>query len=185
MLKKFRHIHVLGGSGSGTTTLARNLCKDFGHLHLDTDDYFWEKTDPPFTTIRPVPERLAQLRYKFQDHAKWILSGSLVGWGDVFIPEFDLVVFLTLPHEVRMQRLKDREISRYGLEAISEGGHLHEAHQKFMDWAAQYDTADETMRSLKLHQNWLKQFKVPVVHLSGLLSYPEQLKSIEQQLTQS
>ncbi|GEM48206.1 AAA family ATPase [Deinococcus cellulosilyticus] len=183
MLERFKHIHILGGSGSGTTTLGRHLSEDFGHFHLDTDDYFWEKTDPPFTTIRPVPERLVQLRHKFQSHEKWILSGSLVGWGDVLIPEFDLVIFVTLPGPVRMQRLKAREIQRYGEEALLPGGHAHEAHEKFMIWASQYDTADETMRSLRLHRQWLTRFTVPVVHLEGEMTYQEQLQEIEKQLS--
>ena len=47
-------VHVFGASGSGTTTLGRALAEALGSVHLDTDAYFWESTDPPFTTIRPA-----------------------------------------------------------------------------------------------------------------------------------
>ncbi len=50
-------IHIFGGSGSGTSTLGAAIAQCFGHSHLDVDSFFWEKTDPPFTSIREVPLR--------------------------------------------------------------------------------------------------------------------------------
>lgn len=47
-------IHILGASGSGTTTLAERLSQEFGYTHLDTDNFFWVKTDPAFKQIREV-----------------------------------------------------------------------------------------------------------------------------------
>ena len=46
------HIHVMGASGSGTTSLGRALADRLDIAHLDTDDFFWLPTDPPFTTPR-------------------------------------------------------------------------------------------------------------------------------------
>jgi adenylate kinase family enzyme len=34
-------IHILGASGSGTTTLAKALANELGYKHFDTDDYYW------------------------------------------------------------------------------------------------------------------------------------------------
>jgi uridine kinase len=45
------------------------------------------------------------------------LSGSLNGWGDVLIPNFDVVIFLTTPREIRLQRLRVREAARFGADA--------------------------------------------------------------------
>jgi adenylate kinase family enzyme len=42
-------VHVLGASGSGTTTLARALANHWSVPHADADDYFWVPTDPPGT----------------------------------------------------------------------------------------------------------------------------------------
>lgn len=41
----------------------------------------------------------------------WVLSGSVAGWGDVFIPRFDMVVFLTLDASLGVQGFDPR--SRY------------------------------------------------------------------------
>ena len=45
-------LHILGASGSGTTTLGRALAERLTYLHFDTDDYYWLSTDPPFTAQR-------------------------------------------------------------------------------------------------------------------------------------
>ena len=52
-----RRIHILGASGSGTTTLGRALAERLQGPHFDTDDYFWLPTDPPYTQRRERTER--------------------------------------------------------------------------------------------------------------------------------
>ena len=79
------HIHITGGSGSGTTSLGRAIATRHGHRHLDTDDIFWEQTDPPYTTIRPQEERLRLLDEALvPDSAapggRWVLTGAVGTW---------------------------------------------------------------------------------------------------------
>ena len=40
-------ILIFGVSGSGATTLGRELGKLIQYVHLDSDDYYWKKTEPP------------------------------------------------------------------------------------------------------------------------------------------
>ena len=42
----------------------------------------------------------------------WILGGSIIHWGENLFPEFDLIVFLWLPPEIRLKRLKERTENR-------------------------------------------------------------------------
>ena len=104
-----QRIHILGASGSGTTTLGHALAERLNYAHFDTDDYFWLPTDPPFTEKREITLRQQLLMDDLTAHGSWILSGSLCGWGDVAIPLFELVVFLWIPPETRMERLRQRE----------------------------------------------------------------------------
>ncbi len=127
-------IHIVGASSSGTTTLGMALAARLGAAHLDTDSFFWEATDPLFTAKRPEAERVALMEAALAGAEAWVISGSLIGWGDVFVPRFDLVVFLHVPHEVRMARLMARERERYGA-AIEPGGAMHAAHLEFLAWA--------------------------------------------------
>jgi hypothetical protein len=57
-----RRVHIFGASGSGTSSLAAVLAAKHGHRHLDTDDFFWLPTDPPYEQPRPRAARLALLR---------------------------------------------------------------------------------------------------------------------------
>src|SRR5439155_4251270 len=75
-------IHIFGASGTGTTSLASALAARHGHRHVDTDDFYWLRTDPPYRHPRPRAERLAMLRIALAESASWVLSGSLCGWGD-------------------------------------------------------------------------------------------------------
>ncbi len=85
---------------------------------------------------------MALLRADLEKPGGWALSGSLFGWGDVFIPLFDLVVFLYIPADLRMARLRAREIARYGEAAIAPGGAMHASSTAFLQWAAGYDEGD-------------------------------------------
>ena len=91
-----------------------------------------------------------------------MLSGSLCGWGDVFIPRFDLVVFLCLPPDLRLARLARREVGRYGAEAIAPGGPQHAKYEAFMAWAAAYDEGlDVPERCRTVHEQWLTALPCP------------------------
>jgi adenylate kinase family enzyme len=171
-------VHILGASGCGTTTLGLALAERLGAPHLDTDDYFWEPSEPPFQTPRPRDERQALLARDLDAHASWVLSGSLCGWGDVFIPRFEGVVFLRVSTEVRLARLRERELARFGEAALAPGGTMHENHREFLDWAAAYDDGDRTMRSLTRHREWLEGIPCPVLRLEGVLAVEEQVERV-------
>jgi adenylate kinase family enzyme len=175
-------IHILGASGSGTTSLAAAVARRYGHRHLDADDFYWVRTSPPYREKRPRVERLALLREALRESIPWVLAGSLCGWGDPLISEFELVVFLAVPTPVRLARLRVREVERYGQRAIAPGGELHKAHVEFLDWAGRYDTGGVEMRSRALHEAWLATVSCPVIRLEGDLSAGDQLARIEASL---
>lgn len=159
-------IHLFGASGSGTTTLARELCRAMGFVHMDTDDYYWLPTDPAFTQKRSIPERLEMMNADIDASAGAVISGSLTGWGDPLIPRFTLAVRVETDTELRIARLRQREYERFG-ERIRKGGDMYENHMTFLDWAAQYDTGDVTMRSRACHDAWQQTLPCPVLTVDG------------------
>src|SRR5262245_39698064 len=102
-------VHIVGASGSGTTTLGRALANRLGHPHVDADSLFWLPTDPPFTAKRPKDERQALLHRLLPVAGQWVFSGSAVQWATPIEPFYDLVVFVHLDPAVRMERLRRRE----------------------------------------------------------------------------
>jgi adenylate kinase family enzyme len=169
-----QRIHILGASGSGTSTLGRALAGQLPAAFFDTDDYFWQEK---YTVQRPVAERLALLAGDLDSRPDWVLSGSLCGWGDPLAPRFSLVVFLYLPPGIRLRRLEEREFGRYG-EAIVPGGRRHDAHREFMDWAARYDAGGPEVRSRRMHEDWLAGLGCPVLRIEGEVPLAERLDRV-------
>ena len=181
MLANFRRIHILGASGSGTTTLGQTMAEQLKIPHYDTDDFYWLDSVPPFHKSREETQRQILLGKALKTSDSWILSGSLCGWGDRFIADFDLVVFLWLPRQLRLSRLRQREMQRYGFKTLSPSGKMHQQHRKFLEWAAAYDDGGYEMRSLCLHRRWLNQLPCKVVECMGDLTTQQRIGYIFQE----
>ncbi|WP_096272132.1 ATP-binding protein [Paucisalibacillus globulus] len=164
-------IHIMGASGAGTSTLGSSLSKVLPHTYLDTDDYFWTTK---FTKQRAVPERRQMLGKDLLCNENYILSGAVCGWGDNFKSYFDLVIFLWVPQDIRLERLKQREFQRYGNEILV-GGSKHEQSKTFLEWASLYDHAGMEVRSRTLHEYWMADLSCPVLRIEGDYSVKERM----------
>ena len=131
-------IHIFGASGSGVTTLGKNLSQHYQIPFLDADDYFWKETNPPFQEANPIETRKVLLKNALSIHSSWVISGSLISWADDVQDEFSCAIYLYAPEQERIQRIKNRERERFG-ERIEVGGDMYEGHSKFIKWAKQYD----------------------------------------------
>lgn len=165
-------IHIFGASGSGTTTLGQALSKELHLPHLDTDQFYWQKTEPPFQAPVPLNQRQTTLKIALQS-SDWVLTGSLCGWGDFSKKYYDLAVFLWVPPKERVQRLIAREKSRYGHDIDQETHPQFQTFTAFMAWARAYDTAGIEQRSLKTHEEWILTLNCPVLRLEGNHSVDE------------
>ena len=159
-------LFVFGASGTGATTLGRALAARLNVAHLDTDDVYWLRTDPPFERKRPAEPRLAMLATLLDEAGDWVLSGSLDPWGDPLIPRFGKAVFLRAPTALRIERLWARERALYVGDA-EPGDPLYEKAKAFVDWAAAYDTGEREGRSLPRHEAWIAGLPCPVLRLDG------------------
>ena len=175
-------LYIFGASGSGVTTLGRALATQMNVPYFDSDEYFWEESDPPFTVRRDSAKRNALIRIELEAHDHWILGGSVVDWGDHVFPTFDFIVFLWVPPEIRMARLRKREFERYGDIIISDPNRSR-LFENFMRWAADYDNdTGIANRTLRLHENWLKKMTCPILELRGDLSTNERIKATMQHI---
>ncbi len=163
-------INIAGASGTGKTTLATALANRLDVPMLDSDQYYWLPTDPPFTTTRPVEDRRRLLRADFDRHPTLVLSGAMTGsWGSDWDGDLDLVVFLLLPPEVRMDRLRAREEQRYGA-ALRNDAPVAANSAEFLEWAASYDTSSDDPTSRNGHEAWLAGLTCPVLRLESTSS---------------
>lgn len=169
---KFRRILITGASGAGSTTLGQALAARFGYVFLDADDYFWESTNPPYQKKQRKEERLRLVEDATSRSPNFILSGSVVGWGRSFEDCFDLIVYLYIPSPLRLARLQEREINRFG-----------RINPEFIEWAAQYDEGDLNVRSRRLHEAWLRERSCEVLRLEGDLSVEDRIEAIQTKMS--
>lgn len=152
----------MGASGAGTTTLARAMADHWAVPHADADDYFWLPSNPPYVEKRPEAARVALMEKLFLPREAWVLSGSMLGWGDDVVARCDAVVFLTLDPAERLRRLEARERMRRGDQTFDEA-----AWAAFLEWARGYDDPAFDGRSRVAHERWLADLDRPVLRLES------------------
>ena len=161
-------LFIMGASGSGTTTLGRAIASEWAVPHADADDYFWQPTSPPYRDKRAPSERISLMREVFLPRSAWVLSGSIMGWGEEVVENIDAVVLLTLDPKSRMSRLQARETVR-SRDLATTGGMDDTAHEEFLAWARGYDDPDFAGRSRRRHDQWLAKLSCPVLRLDSSL----------------
>lgn len=154
-------IYIMGPSGAGTTTLGKELSKRLKIPHFDSDDLFWEKTDPPFTTQRGI-EDLHEKTHKLFSLESFILTGDVLNWGldkNLLLNAFTHTVYLYIPWDVRELRIREREHKRFG-DRISPNGDMYKTHEAFIEWASHYDDGRRVGRNRESQLNFIGKFEV-------------------------
>ena len=161
-----KRIHIFGSTGSGTSSIGKSLCEQIHYKHFDADDYLWLTTEEPYTIMRSKDEYYKLMFEDLNSCDEWILSGHVsFGLPDVFLPLYDLIVFVFVPVDIRIERIKKREYERYG-DRILPGNDRYELANELIEYARSYDTSDGG-RSLRKHENWLKSVNCPVLRINN------------------
>lgn len=163
---------VTGASGSGTTTLGRALSSELRVAFFDVDDYFWLPTEPPYQRQRDPGARLSLLVADLAKVPHSVTSGSVIHWGRELEDSFSLIVFLALQPELRLARLREREVARFG-----------RADAKFLEWAEQYDEGCLDVNSRTGDETWLAKRSSPVLRIEGDIPVPERIARVSNALS--
>ena len=142
----------MGASGVGKSTLANELSKKLGIRWIESDDFYFHKSDPPFEHPRSPLERNQLLEAELKKQAEWVLSGGAGTWEPKIDFKQTLTVFLYLPLELRLQRLTERELRLYG-DRIRPGGDMEAIFKSLIFWTRGYDdsSAEGTVTLLRIN----------------------------------
>ena len=171
----------MGASYAGSTTLGNALAEQLSMPYFDTDDYFWEPSDVPYTIKRAPAQRVLMLKQDIATNKNCIVGGSLVSWGEEWKEMFDLVVFLYVPPEIRLQRLKAREVERYG-DALHTNPERALLYKDFIAWAAKYDDRTFSGRNIQVHEDWLRDLNCITLEIRGDTTVKKRLELVKEQI---
>ena len=177
-----RGIILFGGMGVGDTTLGKAVAGALQWPHFDLDDFIWRwDTERPFMKTRPRAEKIALLNEAVSHHPHFVMSGSMWSFRREFEKRFELAVFLTAPAEIRAERIRRRELMRWG-ERVLPGGDMYEAegsiHKDYMACVRSYDEGPEEQFSRAQHEAWIRELPCPVMRLDGTDAIEENTKRI-------
>ncbi len=170
-------VNLLGASGCGASSTGRALAEVLALPYFDCDDFFHAPTDPPFQKQRSPQERHDVLVSALDPVPSWVLGGGVANWDPYPALDFTLVVFLWVPAEVRLQRLRQRERARFGARVLA-GGDMHTQHEAFIAWAMRYDDGDVEGKTLARHEAYLSTLRCPVLDLRGELPLEERRTAV-------
>jgi len=173
-------IIIFGAPGSGQTTIGKDLAKALNFPHFDLDDYHWRwDTKIPYTVYRSGEERIANLTADISKHPNFVMSGSMWSIRKSFNDMFDLAVYVAVPDEIRAERIRKRELKRWG-DRILPGGDMYEANDVYskstLQRVLEYKQGNPSM--YEQHKQWMAELTCPVICIDGTLPVSESAKLI-------
>ncbi|PLW66830.1 AAA family ATPase [Pseudohalioglobus lutimaris] len=134
-----RKILVFGNSGSGKSTIARELCDSQGLAHLDLDSLAWKPGVPP--ERMPLAESAREIHNFIQTRNGWVIEGCYTDLLQAALPFANEMIYMNLPVSLCIQNAKNRpwEPHKYDSPAAQDANL-----EMLIDWISQYDERTDT-----------------------------------------
>ncbi len=157
-------IHIMGPSGSGTSTIGEILSKSLGYDIIESDFYKWEQTIPEFQEMRPIEESNRLLLERIKNSNNLIITGSLHS-NPITFEYIDLIIYLKCPTKIRIKRIlnRDNEKGRHSLEHSDE--EVKKNFLIFLDIAKNYNKLGLDIRSKASQKYVISSCNAPVIKI--------------------
>lgn len=168
-------ICVCGLNGSGKTTLARALAEDMGCKHMDVEEYYFTSADNPYATARTREKVEELLLADIRRNPRFVFSTVNGNMNAEINGYYDLVVYLEVPLDIRMKRIRQRAADKFG-NKILPGGEMYEQEEKFFAYAEK--------RRPDAIEEWLESLPCRVLRLDGTQPVHENVRKIRDAVCQ-
>ena len=173
----YNGIAIIGLNGAGKSTLAHVLAKKLHYFEIDVEDYYLPaqrssrinalegKTSAdanfiPYLSPKAKSEVEFAIRKDINCYPQFVLSGVTLNWSESILSQIDIVFYLHVPLNERLQRIRSREAQRFG-SRILPGGDMYDQHIEFLN-KVENRSEQEITRSLE-------NLSCPVVNVEKLL----------------
>ena len=153
-----RGICICGLNGSGKTTLAASLARSLNFKHMDIEDYYFLPSDIPYSHPRTKEEVIPLVLKDMNEDPCFVFSYVKGDMTPEINAKFDLVVYLDVPKNIRMERIKKRAYDKFG-DRVLIGGDMYEQEEAFFKMASS--------REPSAIEDWLDTLPCNVLRLDG------------------
>ena len=107
-------IYIVGGPGSGKSTLGKRLARRYGIPDIGLDEIVLsEGHDKTFRPCRPIASRIESLRAATSSETGWLIEGSFLWWTEEFMEQADVLVWLDISRWLAAWRVAARHVRDY------------------------------------------------------------------------
>lgn len=142
-------IIIMGLNGSGKSTICRELSELLNYRRMDVEDYYFLDSDIPYTKSRTREEVKLLMLDDMKNYHNYILSSVGCNWDSEIVSTYKLAVLLYAPLQVRLDRIKQREITRFG-NRVLDGGDMYESQKRFYDMVVSRSAEDIRQQAYSL-----------------------------------
>lgn len=164
-------IIVCGGNGAGKSTLGRKLAEASGYQFRDIEDYYFPETGSayPYAAARTKEEVSRLLLEDMRKYPYLILASVKGDYGKEVESLFTRAMFISVPKDIRMERVKSRSFRKFGGRVLP-GGDLYEKEEAFFMMVEN--------RPAAMAENWLASVSIPVMRVDGTESVSKNVEKI-------
>lgn len=167
-------IIICGLNGAGKSTLGMALADRLNYRFIDNEDLYFPKTDPDYmyAAERTREEVEELLLSEIRAHENFVFT-SVKGNYEKALPFFNLAVLVSVPREIRLRRVKERSIKKFG-ERVLPGGDLYERERSFFELVSS--------RTENTVEEWLRTFGGRVIRVDGTRPINENIDFIAEEI---
>lgn len=153
-------IMMCGLNGAGKSTLGKAVADKLGFHFIDNEDLYFPKTDPNYAYASPrTREEVEKLLFhEIKSHENFVFASVKGDYGEAILPFFRYVVWIEVPRNIRLQRVRNRSFQKFR-DRILPGGDLYEPEEWFFDFVK--SRAEDTV------DQWVQTLDCPVIRVDG------------------
>lgn len=168
-------IMICGLNGTGKSTLGKALAEKLHFYFIDNENLYFSGTELSCVYAAPRTREEAEtlLFREMNAHENFVFASVKGDYGEAVCPFFQYAVLISVPKDIRLQRVKNRSFQKFGSRMLP-GGDLYGQEERFFDFVKS--------RSEDTVEEWVQGLSCPVIRIDGRKPVEENINLILKQI---